>query len=120
MIENIGYKPVIKQRKTNTGKAVGALVGVGTGAFTTVAFLASEPSYAQLVGDANQILERKPELLKNINPKEFINKYVKTERRQSIAKTGLLGIACIAAGLAIGTTVDAIINSKKAKHNEMK
>ena len=121
MIENIGNQPVIKQRKTNTGKAVGTTVGVGTGAIATACFLGQVEGYASNVCTANKILESKtPEFLKNINPKEFINKYAKTEYRKEIAQAGLFGAAFIAAGLAVGTIVDAVINSKKAKHNEMK
>ena len=68
MIENIGNKPVIKQRKTNTGKAVGTTVGVGTGAIATACFLGQVEGYASHVETANRILECKaPEFLKNIN-----------------------------------------------------
>lgn len=114
MIEDVGYRPVISQRKTNAGKAVGTSVGVAGGAIATASFLGQVEGYASHVETANRILECKaPEFLKNINPKEFINKYAKTEYRKEIAQAGLIGVAFIAAGLAVGTIVDAVINAKK-------
>lgn len=104
-----------KPEKSNTGKKLGLLAGVGTTAYGLVEgdTFKSYTSEVSSALDSYRFSSKGKELKKLMPKKEFVKNYIKMNRIERAGQAAAVGALCVTAGLAAGLLVDKAIDAVK-------